>query len=113
MSLLCSSPLADVSTPLFLGSRLGRLAHSSRSSRQSSHLLAGPSLTSRLSRLQKICPAFTKEAGKPEARLWLEIFGYAPLARLHKMVPDVDWSLDDVIAMFMFCGYESVVRPIL
>lgn len=61
----------------------------------------------------KICPAFTKEAGKPEARIWLETFGHAPLARLNKMAPDVGFELDDVIAAFMFCGYESVVSRVM
>jgi hypothetical protein len=59
--------------------------------------------------LQKICPAFTKEAGKPEAHTWLETFGPAPLARLQEMAPGMGFVLDDVIAMMMFCGYESVV----
>ncbi|KAK4703674.1 syntaxin 1B/2/3, partial [Phenoliferia sp. Uapishka_3] len=58
---------------------------------------------------KKICPAFTKEAGKPEAQEWLETFGPPILSRLRGMAPHIDFELNDVIAMFMFCGYESVV----
>ncbi|KAL8286444.1 hypothetical protein RQP46_004461 [Phenoliferia psychrophenolica] len=54
----------------------------------------------------KICPAFSKENGKPEAQIWLNTFGPAPLARLQEMAPHFDFVLDDVIALFMFCGND-------
>lgn len=61
-----------------------------------------------------MCPAFSKEFGKPESRIWLETFGYAPLARITKLVDGrVEFTLDDVIAMFMWCGYESVVSVLV
>ncbi|KAK4048221.1 hypothetical protein OIV83_004926 [Microbotryomycetes sp. JL201] len=60
----------------------------------------------------KICPAFNKERGKPEAQVWLEIWATPTLARLNRMLPrDYQLTLDDVVAMLMFCGYESVTLP--
>lgn len=60
---------------------------------------------------QKICPAFSKDNGQLESRLWLETYGYPALERLNAMTEDIDFSIVDVAAMFMFCGYESVTRP--
>ena len=57
----------------------------------------------------KICPAFTKEAGKPEAQTWLENYGPPILERLQSFAPKHELVLDDITAMFMLCGYESVV----
>ncbi|GAA5929300.1 uncharacterized protein JCM15063_004114 [Sporobolomyces koalae] len=57
----------------------------------------------------KICPAFTKEAGKPEAQEWLEHYGPPILERLKGFAPDLHFELNDVIAMFMLCGYETVI----
>ncbi|KAK4057218.1 hypothetical protein OIO90_001713 [Microbotryomycetes sp. JL221] len=60
----------------------------------------------------KICPAFSKERGKPEARIWLETWATPTLARLNKMLPgEFQLSLDNIIAMLMLCGYESVTLP--
>jgi len=57
----------------------------------------------------KICPAFTKEAGKPEAQTWLETYGPPILERLQSFAPEHNLVLQDITAMFMLCGYESVV----
>ncbi|KAM0789347.1 hypothetical protein ACM66B_000179 [Microbotryomycetes sp. NB124-2] len=60
----------------------------------------------------KICPAFNKERGKPEAQIWLEVWATPTLARLNRLLPrEFQLSLDDVVAMLMFCGYESVTLP--
>jgi hypothetical protein len=60
----------------------------------------------------KVCPAFTKEPGKPDAQEWLEHFGVAPLERLKKLMPEFEWALRDVIALMMLCGYESVIKGV-
>ncbi|GAA6018012.1 hypothetical protein JCM10207_002740 [Rhodosporidiobolus poonsookiae] len=57
----------------------------------------------------KICDAFTKEAGKPEAQAWLETFGPPARNRMNEMAPGYNFELNDVIAAQMFCGYESVI----
>ena len=58
---------------------------------------------------QKICDAFTKESGKPHAQQWLETWGPAVLDRLNTHAPGWNFELNDVIAMFMLCGYETVI----
>ncbi|KPV77824.1 uncharacterized protein RHOBADRAFT_34015 [Rhodotorula graminis WP1] len=57
----------------------------------------------------KICDAFTKESGKPHAQQWLETWGPAVLDRLNAHAPGWNFELNDVIAMFMLCGYETVI----
>ncbi|GAA6055289.1 hypothetical protein JCM3770_004821 [Rhodotorula araucariae] len=57
----------------------------------------------------KICDAFTKDAGKPEAQQWLDTYGPPVLARLNEYAPGFDFELNDVIAMQMMCGYETVI----
>ncbi|GAA5883600.1 hypothetical protein JCM16303_004908 [Sporobolomyces ruberrimus] len=57
----------------------------------------------------KICPAFSKEAGKPEAQTWLETYGTPVLERLQSNAPGLNLELNDVIAMAMLCGYETVI----
>lgn len=58
----------------------------------------------------KICDRFTKETGKPKAREWLEVYGPPALERLDRLAPGFNFELEDVIAMQMMCGYETVVR---
>lgn len=58
----------------------------------------------------KICDAFSKEPGKPEAQTWLENYGPPVVERLNKLVDGLEIELNDVIAMQMLCGYETVVR---
>ncbi|GAA6010364.1 hypothetical protein JCM11491_006287 [Sporobolomyces phaffii] len=57
----------------------------------------------------KVCPAFTKEAGKPEAQAWLDTYGPPILERLRADAPGLELELNDVIAMAMLCGYETVI----
>ncbi|GAA5898393.1 uncharacterized protein JCM6883_001009 [Sporobolomyces salmoneus] len=57
----------------------------------------------------KICPAFTKEVGKPEAQEWLEHYGPPILERMQSQAPGLELELNDVIAMAMLCGYETVI----
>ncbi|GAA5947629.1 hypothetical protein JCM3765_001008 [Sporobolomyces pararoseus] len=57
----------------------------------------------------KICPAFTKEVGKPEAQEWLEHYGPPILERMKSHAPGLELELNDVIAMPMLCGYETVI----
>lgn len=57
----------------------------------------------------KVCPAFSKEPGKPDAQKWLETYGPAPLERMQKLIPNFEWDLKDIIAMQMLCGYETVI----
>ncbi|KDE07625.1 hypothetical protein MVLG_02088 [Microbotryum lychnidis-dioicae p1A1 Lamole] len=57
----------------------------------------------------KLCPAFTKEVGKPEAQIWLETYGPEPLKRLQEWAPEVGFALNDIIGLQMLCGYESVI----
>lgn len=58
----------------------------------------------------KICDAFSKEPGKAEARAWLEHYGPPAVDRLNGLVGGLEFELNDVIAMQMLCGYETVVR---
>ncbi|GAA5874082.1 hypothetical protein JCM3774_001601 [Rhodotorula dairenensis] len=58
----------------------------------------------------KICDAFTKEAGKPEAQAWLNNYGPPILERLNGLAEGVSFELNDVIAMQMLCGYETVIN---
>lgn len=60
----------------------------------------------------KVCPAFSKEPGKPDARAWLEVWGQTPLARLRSQIPDFEFQIEDVIAIAMLCGYESVIKGV-
>ncbi|GAA5964145.1 hypothetical protein JCM8115_005361 [Rhodotorula mucilaginosa] len=57
----------------------------------------------------KICDAFTKEAGKPEAQAWLNTYGPPIVERLNGLVNGISFELNDVIAMQMLCGYETVI----
>ncbi|BGP08688.1 hypothetical protein JCM10049v2_004537 [Rhodotorula toruloides] len=57
----------------------------------------------------KICDRFTKETGKPKAQEWLEVYGPPALERLNGFAPGFDFQLEDVIAMQMMCGYETVI----
>lgn len=57
----------------------------------------------------KVCPAFSKEVGKPEAQEWLEHYGPPILDRWRAQAPGLELELNDVIAMAMLCGYETVV----
>ncbi|CEH12980.1 Multiple inositol polyphosphate phosphatase [Ceraceosorus bombacis] len=57
----------------------------------------------------KVCKKFSKEPGTQEQREWLEVFGQRPLQQLKGLAPQFDWKLEDVIALPMLCGYESVI----
>ncbi|CAO1631061.1 unnamed protein product [Parajaminaea phylloscopi] len=58
----------------------------------------------------KVCPKWSKEAGKPDFREWLGRYGPQPLERLKELLPDFDWQLEDIVAMQMYCGYETVMQ---
>lgn len=58
----------------------------------------------------KVCPKWSKEVGKPDFRAWLQRYGPGPLERFKKLLPDFDWRLEDITAMQMYCGYETVMK---
>ncbi|GAA5988003.1 hypothetical protein JCM10908_002024 [Rhodotorula pacifica] len=57
----------------------------------------------------KICDAFSKEAGKPEAQAWLDAYGPPIVQRINQLAEGIIFELNDVIAMQMLCGYETVI----
>lgn len=63
---------------------------------------------------QKICDSFSKEPGKPDAAEWLSHYGPKPLSRIQTLASEsgFQFQLNDVIAMQMLCGYESVIKGI-
>lgn len=63
---------------------------------------------------QKICDSFSKEPGKPDAAEWLSHYGPKPLSRISSLASEsgFQFELNDIIAMQMLCGYESVIKGI-
>jgi hypothetical protein len=60
----------------------------------------------------KVCPRFTKDEGRADSRTFLQHWGPGPLAKLQALAPDVPFTLKDVIAFQMLCGYESVIKGV-
>lgn len=60
----------------------------------------------------KVCPRFTKEEGRDDARTFLKHWGPKPLAKLQALAPKVVFDVKDVIAFQMLCGYESVIKGV-
>ncbi|GAA5937852.1 hypothetical protein JCM1841_004381 [Sporobolomyces salmonicolor] len=58
----------------------------------------------------KICPAWDRNSGNEDAQAWLETYGPPVLQRLRRYAPGYALELNDVIAMGMLCGYESVIK---
>lgn len=43
-------------------------------------------------------------------RIFLNNWGHGPLQKLQSLAPDFEFVLEDVIAIMMLCGYESVIK---
>ena len=59
---------------------------------------------------QKACDAFEKKSSLKPAGKWLATYAPRVRARLSKLIPNVPLTDNDVLAMQMLCGYESIAR---
>nr|POE77498.1 acid phosphatase pho11 [Quercus suber] len=56
------------------------------------------------------CPKYSGSAGSDQASEYVETYTKPILARLHALAPKFNWTSDDVVGMFEWCGYDTVVR---
>lgn len=59
---------------------------------------------------QKACDAFEKVSSLKPAGVWLSTYAPRVRQRLATLIPDVPLTDNDVLAMQMLCGYESIAR---
>ncbi|KAI0512802.1 histidine acid phosphatase [Xylaria bambusicola] len=58
----------------------------------------------------KSCPAYSPSAGSDQQSVYLKKFTAPITARLNALVPDFNFTSNDVYGMMELCGYESVIR---
>jgi len=56
------------------------------------------------------CPAFSSSRGSQQSSTYVKQYTAPILARLRDMAPRFNWTSNDVVAMFEWCGYDTVVR---
>ena len=54
------------------------------------------------------CPKYSSSAGSDQSSVYVEKFTAPVIARLHAMAPGFNWTADDVVGMFEWCGYDTV-----
>lgn len=58
----------------------------------------------------KACPAYSGSTGSDKSGAYIEKFTEPIIARLNKQAPGFNWTSSDVVGMFQWCGYDTVVR---
>ncbi|KAI1313733.1 histidine phosphatase superfamily [Xylaria venustula] len=56
------------------------------------------------------CPAYSSSAGSDQSSVYLKKFTAPITARLNALVPEFNFTSNDVYGMMELCGYESVIR---
>ncbi|KAH9842083.1 Histidine acid phosphatase, eukaryotic [Teratosphaeria destructans] len=56
------------------------------------------------------CSAYSGSAGSKQSSQYVKKYTAPILARLKAQAPAFNWTSDDVIGMFEWCGYDTVVR---
>jgi acid phosphatase len=54
------------------------------------------------------CPAYSSSAGSDQSSEYVEKYTKPIIARLHAMAPGFNWTSDDIVGMFEWCGYDTV-----
>lgn len=58
----------------------------------------------------KACPAYSGSIGSKESSTYVKQYTKPILARLNAIAPAFNWTSDDVVGMFQWCGYDTVTR---
>jgi hypothetical protein len=58
----------------------------------------------------KSCPNYSGAAGSKQSSQYVAKYTAPILTRLRSMAPQFNWTSSDVVGMFEWCGYETVVR---
>jgi hypothetical protein len=58
------------------------------------------------------CPAYSSSAGSDQTSVYIEKFTAPIGARLNALVPEFNFTSNDVYGMMELCGYESVIRGV-
>jgi len=58
----------------------------------------------------KACPAYSGSIGSDKSGEYIKKFTKPIIARLQDQAPGFNWTSSDVIGMFQWCGYDTVVR---
>ncbi|KAF1822428.1 phosphoglycerate mutase-like protein [Dissoconium aciculare CBS 342.82] len=58
----------------------------------------------------KSCPNYSGAAGSKKSSQYVKKYTTPILTRLRSMAPAFNWTSEDVVGMFEWCGYETVVR---
>jgi hypothetical protein len=58
----------------------------------------------------KACPAYSGSIGSDQSKEYVEKYTKPIIARLHAQAPGFNWTSADVVGMFQWCGYDTVVR---
>lgn len=58
----------------------------------------------------KACPAYSSSRGSSQSSAYVKKFTAPILSRLHAAAPNFNWTSSDVIGMFEWCGYDTVIR---
>ncbi|KAK6437680.1 hypothetical protein LTR95_006124 [Oleoguttula sp. CCFEE 5521] len=56
------------------------------------------------------CPAYHGSMGAEQSQAYVKVFTAPILARFKAYAPNFNWTSSDVIGMFEYCGYETVIR---
>lgn len=56
------------------------------------------------------CPAYSSSRGSEQSSTFVKKYTAPILARLHSIAPHFNWTSDDVVGMFEWCGYDTVIR---
>jgi acid phosphatase len=58
----------------------------------------------------KACPAYSGSIGSDQSTEYVKKYTKPIIARLHAQAPGFNWTSADVVGMFQWCGYDTVVR---
>ncbi|KAM0718900.1 hypothetical protein Q7P37_005972 [Cladosporium fusiforme] len=58
----------------------------------------------------KACPAYSGATGSDQSSEYIETFTKPIISRLNRQAPGFNFTSSDVVGMFQWCGYDTVVR---
>ncbi|KAE8143730.1 histidine phosphatase superfamily [Aspergillus pseudotamarii] len=58
----------------------------------------------------KSCPAYSGSYGSDQSQEWVEKYTAPIKERLNAQAPNFNFTTSDIVSMFEFCGYETVIR---
>ncbi|KAB8233942.1 putative histidine acid phosphatase [Aspergillus alliaceus] len=58
----------------------------------------------------KSCPAYSGSYGSDQSQEWVEKYTAPIKERLNAQAPNFNFTTTDIVSMFEFCGYETVIR---